>query len=206
MPATAAELVQGMGLLPARGEPPPPTNVCDAARESLFGDVYAEPTRWRELSFSTLFTEGWNDPWASPVAGAGGAPRQGWLNASDGVFYRLVVGTFNFAEDLGDRGNGYSAGATLYTPLSRRFELRWDVPFFVSNRLAGDRNTTWGDFQVTPRVMISETEAVSQSFNLTFRTPTGDPDTGTRVAAVAPSYEVWANWWRGLVVRAHSRR
>ena len=37
--------------------------------ESLTGDVYAEPSRWRELSLGGLFSEGWNEPWASPPAG-----------------------------------------------------------------------------------------------------------------------------------------
>ena len=72
-PGSAAEPERGMGTPPTRAEPAPPTNVIDAARESLFGDVYVEPTRWRELTYSTFFTEGWNEPWASPVTG-GGAP------------------------------------------------------------------------------------------------------------------------------------
>jgi hypothetical protein len=202
VPGIAADHDRGMGTPPTRSEPAPPTTVLDAARESLFGDVYVEPTRWRELPFSTFFTEGWDEPWASPVTGAGGAPRQGWLNAADGVFYRLVIGTFGYSNDLAENGDGYDGGATLYTPLSRRFELRWDVPFVTSNRDAsGDRNTSFGDFQVTPRFMLSETQALTQSFNVTFRTPTGDIDTGTSVAAVTPAYEFWANWWQGLVVR-----
>jgi hypothetical protein len=203
LPATGADAGGGMGTPPTRAEPAPPTSVLDAARESLFGDVYAEPTRWRELSISTFLTEGWNEPWASPVTGGGGAPRQGWLNASDGVFYRLVIGTFGYAKDPGVTGDGYTGGATLYTPLSRRFELRWDVPFVVSNpgAIGHSRRTSFGDFQVTPRFMLSETRDLTQSFGVTFRTPTGDTDTLTSVAAAAPAYEFWANWWRGLVVR-----
>jgi hypothetical protein len=201
--AIAADQEPRMGTPPTRTEPAPPTSVLDAARESLFGDVYVEPTRWRELPFSTFFTEGWNEPWASPVTGGGGAPRQGWINASDGVFYRLVIGTFTYTNDFAENGDGYAGGATLYTPLSRRFELRWDVPFVTSNRGAtGDsRHTTYGDFAVTPRFMLSETRDLTQSFNVTFRTPTGDTDTQGSVAAIAPDYEFWANWWRGLVVR-----
>ena len=40
-----------------------------AAGESLTGDVYAEPSRWRPLSLGTFFSEGWNQAWASPSAG-----------------------------------------------------------------------------------------------------------------------------------------
>jgi hypothetical protein len=183
--------------------PPREMSFLEAAEESIFGDVYAEPTRWRPLSLSTLFSEGWNEPWASPVPGGGGAPRQGWLNASDGVFYRLVIGTAGYAHDLNDNGDGYTGGVTLYTALSRRLELRTDLPIVNSSRIGGtsDRHTTAGDFQLTPRIMLSESEDVSQSFNVTFRAPTGDVDNGTGIAAITPSYEFWANWWQGLVVR-----
>ena len=34
----------------------------DTVTESLFGDVYAEG-RWRPLSLSTFFSEGWLEPW-----------------------------------------------------------------------------------------------------------------------------------------------
>ena len=199
----AAEPVPQTGTMPRRVTPPPSDmTVWGAAEESIFGDVYAEPTRWRELSLSTFFTEGWNEPWASPVAGGGGAPRQGWLNASDGVFYRLVIGTGGYSHNLNDNGDGYTGGLTLYTPLSRRFELRTDLPLIVSNRGAtGDRHTAAGDLQLTPRFMLSETEDLTQSFGVTMRIPTGDTDNGSGVAAVIPSYEFWANWWRGLVVR-----
>jgi hypothetical protein len=39
--------------------------------------------------------------------------------------------------------------------------------------------------------MLSETRDVTQSFAVAFRTPTGDVDTGTSVAAVTPAYEFW---------------
>jgi hypothetical protein len=203
-PADAVEPVPGTGPSPRRVAPPPTEmSVWEAAGESILGDVYATPTRWRELSLSTFFTEGWNEPWASPVPGGGGAPRQGWLNASDGVFYRLIIGTGGYAHDVNDNGDGYTGGVTLYTALSRRLELRTDLPVIASNRggIDGDRHTAAGDLQLTPRVMLSETQDVSQSFNVTMRIPTGNTENGNGVAAVVPSYEFWAHWWHGLVVR-----
>jgi hypothetical protein len=187
----------------SKGNNPPEVGVLQAAGESLTGDVYADPSRWRPLSLGTLFSEGWNQSWVSPPAGGGGAPRQGWINAADGVFYRLVIGTFGYNHGINDNGDVYNGGATLYAPLSRRFELQFDVPFVTS--LQGTRgsttHTSFGDFQVTPRVILSESRDVTQSFNLNFRTPTGDTDTNTQLAAVTPNYQFWANWWRGLVVR-----
>jgi hypothetical protein len=173
----------------------------DVMGESLTGDVY-EPSRWRELSLGSLFTEGWDEPWASPPAGEGGAPRQGWLNAYDGVFYRLGIATFNFANDFNQNGNLYAGGVTLYTPFNRRFELRTDIPSAISNKGGGDEyEVSPNDLQFTPRLLLSETRNFTQSFNVTLRVPTGDVDNGTGVAAVTPSYEFWANAWQGLVLR-----
>jgi hypothetical protein len=219
MKKSAAErwVLLGLGLIgilavgtPARadgpqskGDGPQEVGVLQAAGESLTGDVYAEPSRWRPLSLWTLFSEGWNQPWASPPAGGGGAPRQGWLDAADGVFFRLAIGTFTYKHGTSGNGDVYNGGATLYAPLSRRFELQFDVPFVTSLQGVGGSpsHTGFGDFQVTPRVILSESRDVTQSFNLTFRTPTGNTNTDNDLAAVTPNYQFWANWWGGLVVR-----
>ena len=177
--------------------------VLDAAKESLFGDVYADPSRWRPLTLGTFFSEGWTQPWVSPPTGEGGAPRQGWINAFDGVFYRLGILTGGYAEKYQDNGNLYTSGLTVYTPFSARHELRIDVPFLASNRRASgdDYNTNFGDLQLTSRFLLSEDRNTTQSFNVTFRMPTGSSRNGNGVAAVSPTYEFWTNPWRGLVVR-----
>ena len=70
--------------------------------ESMFGDVYGDPSKWEELGYGNLFSKGWNKPWVSPPAGGGGAPRQGWLNADDGVFYRLSLASFSWQHGTGN--------------------------------------------------------------------------------------------------------
>jgi hypothetical protein len=128
----------------------------DVMRESLTGDVYAESVGWRELSLGTLFAEGWDEPWASPPAGEGGAPRRGWLNASDGVFYRLGIAPFNFADDFNQNGKFYGDGLTFYTPFNRRFELRTDTPSAISNKGREIHyEVSFGDLQFTPRLLLS---------------------------------------------------
>ncbi len=170
--------------------------VGNAMLESLAGDVYAEPSTWRPLSFGTFFTEGWDEAWASPPAGEGGAPRQGWLNTFDGVFYRLVIGTYGYAHDFGGAGDQHSGTVTLYAPLNRRFELRADL-LFVSN----NDEFAAGDDVFWTRFLLSESQNFTQSFNVGFRTPTGDADMGNGVAAIIPQYEYWSNPWRKLVAR-----
>jgi hypothetical protein len=174
----------------------------DAARESLTGDVYAEPSRWRELSLGTLFTEGWDEAWVSPPAGEGGAPRQGWLNAYDGVFYRLGVATFGFADNFAHNGDQYAGGLTMYLPFNRRLELQIDAPFVVSNKDAGrNYHIGYGDLQFTWRLLLSETRNFTQSFDVGLRAPTGRVKTFNGVAAVTPTYQFWYNVWQGLVLR-----
>src|SRR5262245_27774803 len=204
---TLAAVVIGLVLTasPALAQPPRPatTGFLDTVGQSLFGDVYAEPSRWQPLSAGTFFSEGWNRPWASPPAGTGGAPRQGWLNAFDGVFYRLAIATGGYAHDFVDNGNRYTGGLTVYALFNARFEVRLDVPFVVSNRSGfdNDYHTNFGDLQITPRVLITETRDFTQSFNVTFRMPTGSEDNFQHFAAATPTWEFWWNPWSTLVLR-----
>jgi hypothetical protein len=202
-----ATLVLGLGigamLAPSSvwsADDAPERSVLGAAKESLFGDPYSQPDRWQPLSLDTFFSEGWDEAWINPPKGSGGAPRQSWLNAFNGVFYRLVNFPFTWSHD--GSADSYTASVNLFTPLSRRFEVEWSMPYLVSSPDAdGDRRNHVGDFSVTPRVILSESQDFTQSFNLTFRTPTGDLDNHNGVASVTPEYEFWWNTWRGLVVR-----
>src|SRR5215831_11322495 len=143
---TLAAVVVGIMLTSsaalAQTSKPTSYSFLDTTKESLFGDVYAEPSRWQPLSAGTFFTEGWKQPWASPPAGEGGAPRQGWLNAFDGVFYRLGVATFGYTNQFAHNGDQYLGSATEYLPFSRRLELQIDAPFVVSNKGATDHYHT----------------------------------------------------------------
>jgi len=174
-----------------------------AMGKSLTGDVYGDPSRWRELSLGNFFTEGWTRAWVSPPPGGGGAPRQGWLNSFDGVFYRLAVGTYGYAHNFLDNGNQHSGVLQLYLPLNERFEFRLDFPV-VSNRAGAgetDYDTNLGDMQIVTRFLLSESRDFTQSFNIAFRAPTGQTDNVNGVAAITPTYEFWTNFWQGLVLR-----
>ena len=82
----------------------------DTITESIFGQP--DPNTWRPLPLSTLFSEGWLEPWAGAPAGQDGlTPRHGWLGAFDGVFYRLWLTIFGYQNHLnapfgGDRYTG----------------------------------------------------------------------------------------------------
>jgi len=178
-------------------------SLSETLSESMFGDVYADPSRWQALSFRKLFSTGWDQPWVSPPAGGGGAPRQGWINANDGVFYRLSVAGFNWLHGLANNSDGYSGQLTSYTPLSQRFEIRTDIGLTSNRGPTGraDAQTNFGDFIITPRILLSESKNETHTLDLAFRTPTGNSFNGNGVASFSPTYNFWTNHWQGLVVR-----
>src|SRR5215813_9132639 len=198
----ASVLCPAMPAVAQQASQAPPDGVLGSIAKSLTGDVYSDPSLWRELTVGTLFTEGWNRAWVSPSPGGGGAPRQGWLNSFDGVFYRLAVGTYGYAHNFFDNGNQNSGVVQLYLPLNERFELRLDFPV-VSSRGATDTDydTNLGDMQIVTRFLLSESRDFTQSFNIAFRAPTGQTDNVNGVAAITPTYEFWTNFWQGLVLR-----
>ena len=174
----------------------------EAMGKSIWGDVYAHPEDWQALGYEDFFSKGWDQPWVSPPNGGGGAPRQGWLLAFEGVFYRLGIGIFGWQHDLAGQGDGYTGTLVNFTPINQRLNIQTDIPM-VSNGInnQGDRQTNFGDFRIQPRFMLSESENLTQTLNISFRTPTGNPVNGAGWASIAPQYQFWANWWKGLVVR-----
>jgi hypothetical protein len=184
-------------------------SLVDTIAESLFGDVYAEG-RWRPLSISTFLSEGWNEGWAGAPAGRDGlTPRHGWLGAFDGVFYRLWLTTFSYTNNLNTpyHGNRYGGLYQIFLPFSRRFEILLNVPFVVANgTTTANRGYTpqFGDLTITPRFLLSETAATTQTFAMDIRTPTGTSATGNGTMALQPRYEFWTNPGGPWVVRGGS--
>lgn len=172
----------------------------EVVTQSLFGPL--RPQAWRPLSFSTLFSEGWDEPYAPAP---GDAPRQTWINNADGAFYRLFVFSFAYARDLPGGGDAYNGSYFLFTPLSRRFELGWFVPFVWSAPDAANPGrgnwTDFGDLTIAPRVLLAEDRRYTVTSNLFVRLPTGDARNGNGAASLSPDLEFWANPLDRWVVR-----
>lgn len=111
------------------------------------------------------------------------------------MFYRLSLGVFGWQHHQNNT-DSYSGNLVTFTPINSRFEVKTEIP--VSSN---SEETNFGDFRIQGRFLLSESRDFTQSFNLEFRTPTGDPVNGNGVAEVIPQYQFWANWWKGLVVR-----
>jgi hypothetical protein len=178
----------------------------DTIADSLLGDVYGVG-RWHPITASSLFSEGWFEPWASGPAGREGlAPRHGWLGSLGGVFYRLWLDVFGYTNhfDTSFGGNRYTGTYSIFLPFSRRFEVLIDVPYVVSNGTSDPTRgyrSDFGDLAITPRLLISETLATTQIFTLGIRTPTGQTGTAGHIMAMTPRYEFWTNPGGPWVVR-----
>jgi hypothetical protein len=150
--------------------------------------------------------------------GSGGAPRQGWINAADGNFYRLWFLTFSGTFNQDSKSNGYLGAFTLYTPLSRRLLLITNIPVVQRNNVgsglpiasgtsglststsARRHQTTFGDVTVTPRVMLHETQDFSLTSEVAMTVPTGNqPHAGK--TALTPALAFWNNFAGRWVVR-----
>jgi hypothetical protein len=183
--------------------------------ESICGKP--DPDTWRPLPCSTLFSEGWLEPWVPSPNGSGGAPRQGWINAADGNFYRLWFFTFAQSFNQGSSSNAYLGAYTLYTPLSRRLLLITNIPFVERNVVTGGlpiaggpsgmtrrtttRNqTTFGDLTFTPRVMLHETQDFSLTSELAVTVPTGNEPLAGKTA-LTPAIGFWNNFAGRWVIR-----
>ncbi len=173
----------------------------DVIGPSLFGPL--RPEAWRPLGLGGFFREGWNEPYA-PVPHD--TPRQTWVNSADGAFYRLFVFSFSFARGVPGNANAYNGSYILFTPLSRRFEIGWIVPFVNSApdaAKAGPKNymTDFGDLTIAPRFLLAEDKNYTVTTNLFIRTPTGDARIGNGAMTLSPDLEFWVNPVDRWVVR-----
>jgi outer membrane putative beta-barrel porin/alpha-amylase len=197
----------------------PTTGFLDTALESLFGS--APIADWTPLSFATLFTEGWNQPFVFSPASDGGALRQEWINASNGVFYRQWVLDYNFRDHSTPSGNRDIGTWSVFLPLNRRFEMYISIPFVDYHAVANsppaegsggrvnphDRTpayahqATFGDITITPEVMLYETKNTSIMSILAIETPTGSLSAGDGNTTIGPQIQFWQGLPNRWVVR-----
>ena len=179
-----------------------PAGPLDTVFKSLFG--VASSSDWTPLSFGTLLTEGWNQPFVFSPASDSGALRQEWINAANGVFYRQWVVDYDFRDHVAPSGTRDIGTATIFAPLSRRLELNIAIPFVdyhpidkssVSSPGGGKSATsyraTFGDITITPQVMLSETKNTSIMSVLAIRTPTGPLSGGNGGTSIGPQLQFW---------------
>lgn len=159
-------------------EAPTRMSFFDVALESIFGEANSD--NWRPLLFSELFTEGWDQPFVFTPLSTYGAPRQGWINAFDGVMYRLWFNEFAYRQNVGGNGESYSSTWSIFVPLSQRMDIRFDVPY-VNAAKGGPSNdfmTQFGDLILRARVRLHETRNTTVMGIIGSTIPTGEQPVG----------------------------
>ncbi len=164
----------------------PDRSVLDVIGASLFDDLYSDEAkaRWTPLYLSTYFTYGWNTPFVLATSSSAGAPRQGWVGAFDGQFFRTWFVAFAYDQGVNQRiGDGYVGRYTIFAPLNRRLEFQWDSFFLVSNK-GGASNTyhsNIGDQTFWLKTLLVETKNYGCGYVLGLNVPTGRTENGQGV-------------------------
>ncbi|WP_165220040.1 hypothetical protein [Aquisphaera insulae] len=198
--STPAGPIAAPGVFPAR------RSTLEVIRASIFDDIFSEEAqaRWTPLSLRGFFTEGWDEPFVLPAASNNGVPRQGWVGAFGGHFFRAWFLVFGYTQGVNSTiGNRYFGQYTLFVPLNRRFEAQVDIPFVTSSK-GGPLNNyhnNFGDMTWHVRLQLSEAKDFGQIINVAIRTPTGDYMNGNGVTSITPMYQTWWNPFGQWVLR-----
>jgi hypothetical protein len=159
-------------------------------RDSMFGN---QKDAWEAMPLNTFFSDGWLEPWHSYPRSTTGAVRQPFINAYDGVFYRLCFFDFTYVNNSQQNGNAYLGSFSIFTPISQRFQLYFSLPFIQSDKggLSNTYHGNVGDFVVSPRFLLSDSQDFSQAVECFVRTPSGNTVNGNGQSTLMPQYEFW---------------
>ena len=125
------------------------------------------------------------------------APRQGWVNAFGGSFFRAWFFAFAYDQGINQRiGNGYVGQYEIFIPMNRRYEFEIRYNFIVSNKggLSHTYHGNTGDTGFISRFQLSESRDFGQTFHLGVFAPTGRGENGNGVASIQPYYQFWWNF------------
>lgn len=158
--------------------------------------IACRTTRHRLLEPPFLFSEFLSDWWESPYDSIlHHTPRQTWSKSADGAFYRLAVLSCSWAQGTPEVADTANGGVFLFTPLNRRFEIGWFLPFSAIAHDAlsptSERFRGTGDLTVAPRFLLAEDKKYSSTANCYIRFPTGSVLTGNGVTSLSPDIEFW---------------
>ena len=156
-----------------------PYTIWEVISQSIF-IKHAPKREWTPLYATTFFTEGWLQPQIDPPSGSGGSLRQGWIGVPDAFFNRQIIfGMYSYTQGANGRPNEQVGSFLLESPISRRWDVGFIVPY-IDNLQGNGRPsaTSFGDVTIENRFLVHETQDLTVSFNVNIRTPTGDAITG----------------------------
>ncbi|MHC4519644.1 MAG: hypothetical protein ACYTAS_13725 [Planctomycetota bacterium] len=170
----------------------------------LFVCVYLGPA-WAEhdhhdapdvLGFD--LTKGWLDPAVHSHFSRRGTPMIHSFRVEPAFTRRDLLLDYNFRNTA--EGSEQEIEAELEWALSRRLGLVLEVPYVFLDPDDEGAVDGFGNFAISPRLLLAEYERFLLAFGLEIESPTGSRATGIaeNEVALAPSLSVWADlgtWW-----------
>ena len=126
---------------------------------------------------------------AAPSYSSNGAARQGWINGLDGWFNEEWHIGGSWRNNKTGASDTYTGFAHAQKRLTRRIAVGIDLPFVVNN--ANGDETNIGDFGLTVKGMLYETQDTSISIGIDTYFPTGDGQLGGNTWRVSPHLDVF---------------
>lgn len=141
---------------------------------------------------------GWLDPPAHSHLSKGGTPLIHSFRTEPAFTRRDFLLDYSFRNEK--EGNVHEIEAEIEWPLSRRIGLIFEMPYVSVDSDDDGSVDGFGNFAVSPRLLLAEYERFLLAFGLEVETTTGETDGGIAEdeVALSPSFSTWidlGNWW-----------
>lgn len=146
---------------------------------------------------SSVIDGGWFDEWPHRHLSPRGTPYVHLFNLEPAFLDRDVF--FDYRQTRSKDGTESEFEFELEWAFTRRLGLVVEAPLIHVDEDGGDAHTGVGDFAISPRVLLVDTDSFLLSANLEVAVPTGDQDRdlGAGETTLAPSFSIWSdlgNW------------
>jgi hypothetical protein len=141
---------------------------------------------------------GWLDPPVHRHFSKGGTPLIHSFRTEPAFTRRDFLFDYSFRNDK--EGNVHEIEAEVEWPLSRRIGLIFEMPYVFIDTDDDGSVDGFGNFAVSPRLLLAEYRRFLLAFGLEIETTTGETDGGIAEdeVSLSPSFSTWVdlgNWW-----------
>lgn len=141
---------------------------------------------------------GWLDPPGHSHFSKGGTPLIHSFRTEPAFTRRDFLFDYSFRNEK--EGNVSEIETEIEWPLSRRIGLIFEMPYVSVDNDDDGSVDGFGNFAVSPRLLLAEYRRFLLAFGLEIETTTGETDGGIAEdeVALAPSFSTWidlGNWW-----------
>ena len=141
---------------------------------------------------------GWLDPPVHSHFSKGGTPLIHSFRTEPAFTRRDFILDYSFRNER--ERNEHEIEAEIEWPFSRRIGLVFEIPYVSVDTEDDGSVDGFGNFAVSPRLLLAEYERFLLAFGLEIETTTGETDGGISEdeVALSPSFSTWidlGNWW-----------